>query len=132
MSAPKMPLMQISADDILEMTGLRPDARELAEIVDKLRDDYCEQLYESSVKIIARHVIDPHRKPKAGDLIGQRIQAVQTLTAEQAKWMFWPEDDLPLGLVLENGLLLLPARDTEGNGPGCWMAIQGDDLITYA
>ena len=132
MSAAKIPLMEISADDIQEMTGLRPDDAELAEIVEKLRKDYCEQLYENSVKIIARHVIEPRYPPETSDLVGQRIQTVQTMTPAQARWMFWPEDDLPLVIVLENGLQLFPSGDTEGNGPGCWMAFQGDELITFA
>ncbi len=64
------------------------------------------------------------------EFIGKRITAVRSMTPEEAAWLFWPINDLPLVFVLEDGNVLLPSSDTEGNGPRTFMAIQAGQLFT--
>lgn len=64
------------------------------------------------------------------ELIGKRIVAVRLMTPEEAEWLFWPTDDLPLVFVLDDGSILFPSVDEEGNGPGTFMAIQDQQLFT--
>lgn len=64
------------------------------------------------------------------DFINKRIIAVRVMTPEEAGWMFWPGHDLPLVLVLEDGTVLFPSADEEGNASGTFMAIQNGQLFT--
>jgi hypothetical protein len=73
----------------------------------------------------------------SADLRGKTIVDIRTMNMSEAEWMFWEYNDLPLVCVLNNGKVLFPASDTEGNGPGCFMAMfyeddrhQKDRLVT--
>lgn len=62
--------------------------------------------------------------------IGKRIVALRPMTHEEASWMFWPTNALPLVFVLEDGSVLFPSSDEEGNGPGTFMVLQDRQLFT--
>lgn len=54
------------------------------------------------------------------EIIGQKITEVRAMTSTEAAREGWEFQggQPPAVLVLENGLLLYPAQDQEGNGPG--------------
>ncbi len=50
---------------------------------------------------------------------GQKIVSVRWLTKMEAEREGWDTDNRPIiALVLEDGTILYPSRDEEGNGPG--------------
>lgn len=51
------------------------------------------------------------------NLVGRKIVAVRELTKKEMKREFWDEDSCT-ALVLDDGTLLYPSRDPEGNGAG--------------
>ena len=53
-----------------------------------------------------------------GPLVGRKIVGVRTLTAQEMAEEGWGDDDPALALVLDDGELIYPSRDPEGNGPG--------------
>lgn len=58
------------------------------------------------------------------DLQGHVVAEVRLMTPKEMESLGWHEDP-PLALVLENGTLLFPSRDVEGNGPGVFV-MHGD------
>ena len=52
------------------------------------------------------------------DLVGRRIVEVRAMSAPELEAEGWPPDETVPVLVLDNGTLLFPSRDDEGNGPG--------------
>ena len=63
------------------------------------------------------------------DIIGQKIVSVRKMTERERGWEGWENDPSPVfALVLENGTLLYPSRDEEGNGGGVLFGnLIGDD-----
>ena len=51
-------------------------------------------------------------------LTGRRIVEVRTMSKRELEAEGWPPDETVPVLVLDNGTLLFPSRDEEGNGPG--------------
>ncbi len=68
------------------------------------------------------------------DLLGRRILGMHPMSAADADWMYWsPEDGLPLALLLDDGNLLFPCRDSEGSFPGFFFAKTPDRrLLSFA
>jgi len=73
------------------------------------------------------------------ELPGNIITKLRPMTFDEARWLFWEYDDhLPLVIELNDGKVIFPSQDSEGNGPGCLMAMvyqngqfQDDQLFTY-
>jgi hypothetical protein len=97
---------------------------------------------------IERSVIasdDPHEEAiftsNAGnmELPGAIINRVRPMSFDEAQWLFWEySDHLPMVIELNDGKVLFPSQDSEGNGPGCLMAMvyqngqfRDDTLFTY-
>ena len=61
------------------------------------------------------------------DIVGKRIVEVRAATDAELEREGWESDDYrrPVVLVLENGVILYPSSDEEGNAPG---ALFGTDL----
>ena len=51
-------------------------------------------------------------------LTGRRIVEVRTMSKRELEAEGWPPDQTVPVLVLDNGAILFPSRDEEGNGPG--------------
>ena len=51
-------------------------------------------------------------------LAGRRIVEVRAMNTSELAAEGWPPDQTVSVLVLDNGTLLFPSRDEEGNGPG--------------
>lgn len=54
----------------------------------------------------------------ANNLVGKRITDVRPLTAEEMTACGWAGEKPPVAYVLNNGILIVPARDAELGGPG--------------
>ena len=62
-------------------------------------------------------------------LIGRHIVGMRPLTREEMDEECW-DGSAPACLVLDNGTLIFPSHDPEGNGPGCLFA-RDKGGITY-
>lgn len=51
-------------------------------------------------------------------LVGCRIVEVRSMRKRELETEGWPPDETVPVLVLDNGAILFPSRDEEGNGPG--------------
>lgn len=51
-------------------------------------------------------------------LVGRRIVEMRAMSARELEAEGWPPDETVPVLVLDNGAILFPSRDEEGNGPG--------------
>ncbi len=51
-------------------------------------------------------------------LVGCRIVAVRAMSARELAAEGWDANETVPALVLDNGAILYPSRDDEGNGPG--------------
>lgn len=58
------------------------------------------------------------------NLIGKKVIAVQPLTAAMAEWLGWGSycGDATI-LIFDDGTILVPMQDAEGNGPGSLMTV---------
>lgn len=69
------------------------------------------------------------------DVIGQKIKEIRPMTAEEVKAEGWNEDVFgnPTAIVLANGTVLYPSRDSEGNGGGALFGVtkKGDTFALY-
>lgn len=52
------------------------------------------------------------------EIIGHRIVAARLLSKKEMADAYWHGEQPPVALVLDNGIILYPSRDEEGNGPG--------------
>ena len=62
-------------------------------------------------------------------IVGQKIVWVRRMTEQEREWEGWGDDPQPtFALELENGIVLYPSRDEEGNGGGALFGnLSGDD-----
>ena len=51
-------------------------------------------------------------------LVGRRIAEVRAMTKRELEAEGWEPDEIVPVLVLDDGAILFPSRDEEGNGPG--------------
>lgn len=51
-------------------------------------------------------------------ITGRRIVEVRAMSARELEAEGWPPDETVPVLVLDNGAIIFPSRDEEGNGPG--------------
>lgn len=64
-------------------------------------------------------------------LVGRRIREVRYMTDEEADDMGWC--DKPVMIVLDDGTMLWPSKDDEGNAAGCIFSNLADlELIPTA
>lgn len=58
-------------------------------------------------------------------IVGKTIVAVRPMTKEETRHFMWfpGSGDMPMVLVLNDGTLLIPQQDPEGNGPGMLLAL---------
>ena len=63
------------------------------------------------------------------DVIRQKIVGVRKMTEREREWEGWENDPSPtFALELENGVVLYPSMDEEGNGGGALFGnLAGDD-----
>jgi hypothetical protein len=56
----------------------------------------------------------------SAEFVGKRIVEVRSMTSEELQGEFWDEPQFGSVsvLVLDDGTLIYPSRDAEGNGPG--------------
>jgi len=61
----------------------------------------------------------------SGELLGQKLCAIQPLTEKRAEEFGFDPWGFENGVVLvfENGMHLVASRDPEGNGPGCMFGL---------
>lgn len=62
-------------------------------------------------------------------IAGQRVESYRQMTEEELEAEGWDEylsHTPPNVFELENGVLLYPSRDSEGNGPGAWTNVPND------
>lgn len=66
-------------------------------------------------------------KPKS-ELEGRTIKTVRAMTRQELEAEGWTEDrhGARIALVLDNGTVLYPSRDDEGNGPGALFGVTKD------
>lgn len=58
---------------------------------------------------------------QGGGILGQRITGLRKMTKSEMRAEGWEHEarwSTPVCIVLEDGTLLYPSRDGEGNGPG--------------
>ncbi len=51
-------------------------------------------------------------------VVGRRIVAIRPMSETELAAEGWPTEDLAPAIVLDNGAVVFPSRDGEGNGPG--------------
>lgn len=51
-------------------------------------------------------------------LLGRHIVDIRPMSRSELAVEGWPADQRVAALVLDNGAILYPSRDDEGNGPG--------------
>lgn len=64
------------------------------------------------------------KKQQRDEIVGQRIVALRHLTATELEAEGWEDyaGEAATVIVLENGVVLYPSADEEGNGPGALFA----------
>lgn len=65
-----------------------------------------------------------------GPLVGRTIQSVREMTKEEVEAMGWYEGggSVPVVFTLDDGTVMIPSQDPEGNGPGHIYRMELDDL----
>ena len=65
-------------------------------------------------------------KREQNPLVGRTIAEVRPMKAKEFEALGWSKGRYPPDLyVLDDGTLLIPSRDSEGNGPGCIFVEEG-------
>ena len=65
------------------------------------------------------------------DVIGHKIVAARRMTeaeGENEGWLPFDMHGAPQVLILDNGILLYPSRDSEGNGAGALFGLDADSI----
>lgn len=68
-------------------------------------------------------------------IAGQEIITVRLMNSTEAKAEGWGGEskwNLPIVLILKNGLKLYASRDPEGNGPGALFGMDGKTAFTVS
>lgn len=61
------------------------------------------------------------------EVVGRTIVEVRPMTDAELQEEGWEDwNEVPAALVLDDGTVLYPSRDTEGNGPGALFGIKGE------
>jgi hypothetical protein len=67
------------------------------------------------------------------DILGQRIKEIRPMTKAEIRHEGWEDSPYPtVCLVLENGILLYPSRDEEGNDVGALFGREGDKCFSVS
>jgi len=63
---------------------------------------------------------DAYINREFGGIVGRRIVAVRPLRESELESMYWYESasEVAFAIILDDGQVLIPSRDEEGNGPG--------------
>lgn len=60
------------------------------------------------------------------NIIGKKIINIRPMTRLEIEEQYWQHDsESAFAVVLENGVVLFPSRDYEGNGPGVLFGYDG-------
>lgn len=60
------------------------------------------------------------------NIIGKKIIDIRPMTEKEIEEQYWQHDsENAFAIVLENGTVLFPSRDYEGNGPGVMFGYNG-------
>lgn len=67
-------------------------------------------------------------------LVGRTIECVRPMAEQELRHMYWPShprDGAPPVIELDDGTVLFPSMDPEGNGPGALFGTTetGDEFI---
>lgn len=77
---------------------------------------------------------NPLRDVNVKEFVGHKIVEVRHMTQIEAAGLGFDEPDCAVLVILDNGTVLFPQRDPEGNGPGTLCYLLGDsrgDGIVY-
>jgi hypothetical protein len=63
---------------------------------------------------------DEYIKKQFGSLVGRTLKTVRPLRKAEIEDMYWDDTwgSIPFAIVLDDGQVLIPSSDPEGNGPG--------------
>lgn len=63
---------------------------------------------------------DEYIKKEFGSLVGRTIKAVRPLRQAELEDMYWHDacGSVGFAIILDDGQVLIPSQDEEGNGPG--------------
>lgn len=61
--------------------------------------------------------------------VGRTIVGVRPMDENELKKEWWSGEYPPTVIVLNDGSLVYPSRDDEGNGPGALFGAKGEDLL---
>lgn len=65
-------------------------------------------------------------------VVGEKIVGLRKMTKAEMRREGWEgTNEIPMVIVLENGSLLYPSRDEEGNGPGSLFGYVNGKTIAY-
>lgn len=65
------------------------------------------------------------------EFVGVKIKAVRNMTKTELKNEGWEDDNEIKCLEFENGFVLYPSRDYEGNGPGILFGYGQNNKIQF-
>jgi len=73
------------------------------------------------------------RDVAVSEFVGRKITEVRHMTQKEAEAVGFDSPDCAIVMVLDNGLLMFPQQDPEGNGPGvlCYQNAKGDGGIVF-
>jgi hypothetical protein len=69
---------------------------------------------------MATMTTDEYIKKEFGSLIGRTIKTVRPLREDELADMCWEDEwgSIGFAIILDDGQVLIPSSDPEGNGPG--------------
>ena len=69
-----------------------------------------------------------------GSLTNRRIVSVRSLTQAELDQLEWEQQTFNeiVGVELDDGSLLIPSQDFEGNGPGVLFQLAGNKIYAHA
>lgn len=76
------------------------------------------------------HKPRPQSPPAANSLVGRCIVAVRPMTKAELAREGWGE--ACLAVALDDGTLLYPSKDYEGNAPGALFGFSREDTVAYS
>jgi hypothetical protein len=64
------------------------------------------------------------------EITGKKITEIRHMTFEELELEFWESHEKVVCIVLEDGSVLIPSKDFEGNGPGSFFLISENNTYT--
>ena len=69
------------------------------------------------------------------ELNGKTIKACRPMTKEEIEregWDMCPHGSIPMCIELDDGTLIYPSRDEEGNGPGIFFGFAAGKTVAWS